>query len=285
MAGRCLEWLAEHAGLREGHCLALDAERNRLVHVAGFGVQPVTVNGFGIDLEAHDHHPLVQALTVPRPVVLAPETAGRLFSRRAPFLALPLHGADPQEQAPGRPAPRPPGHDERDRPRVGLRVSRLPARPRAAPDLERRARAPPSPGSGSPAEHPRPGDRPGHPHRFRGPHGHRERARRASVRDARRRERRPPPGRRHQQHALLLGPRPERGGAETSAPRELALVDPTEGSDLLFELISTTAGDARDGHGHRVRPAERLRPPQRDRGDPGQLPAAPLGGGRGPSRA
>ena len=83
MAGRCLEWLAEHSGLREGHCLALDAERNRLVHVAGFGVQPVTVNGFGIDLEAHDHHPLVKALTVPRPVVLAPETAGRLFSRRA----------------------------------------------------------------------------------------------------------------------------------------------------------------------------------------------------------
>ena len=34
----------------------------------------------------------------------------------------------------------------------------------------------------------------------------------------------------------------------TAAPRELALVDPTEGSDLLFELISTTAGDARDGH-------------------------------------
>ena len=101
MAARCLEWLAEHAGLREGHCLALDAERNRLVHVAGFGVQPVTVNGFGIDLEAHDHHPLVQALTGPRPVVLAPETAGRLFSRRAPFLALPLHGADPQEGAPG----------------------------------------------------------------------------------------------------------------------------------------------------------------------------------------
>jgi PAS domain S-box-containing protein len=34
-----------------------------------------------------------------------------------------------------------------------------------------------------------------------------------------------------------------------SAPHELALVDPTEGSDLLFELISTTAGDARVGMG------------------------------------
>ena len=35
----------------------------------------------------------------------------------------------------------------------------------------------------------------------------------------------------------------------TSAPRELALVDPSEGSDLLFELICTTAGDARMGMG------------------------------------
>ena len=31
----------------------------------------------------------------------------------------------------------------------------------------------------------------------------------------------------------------------TSAPRELLLVDPTDGSDLLFELLSTTASDAR----------------------------------------
>jgi PAS domain S-box-containing protein len=35
----------------------------------------------------------------------------------------------------------------------------------------------------------------------------------------------------------------------TPAPRELALVDPTEGSDLLFELMSATAGDARMGMG------------------------------------
>jgi hypothetical protein len=53
----------------------------------------------------------------------------------------------------------------------------------------------------------------------------------------------------------------------TSAPRELALVDPTEGSDSC-SMISTTAGDAH-GHGHRVRPAGRLRSPQRDPGDQG----------------
>ena len=55
-----------------------------------------TVNGFGVDLEALDH-PLIKALSGSQPVVLARETAGHLFSRRAPFLALPLHGADAAE--------------------------------------------------------------------------------------------------------------------------------------------------------------------------------------------
>jgi PAS domain-containing protein len=42
-----------------------------------------------------------------------------------------------------------------------------------------------------------------------------------------------------------------RTAVEPSTPtqRELLLVDPTEGSDLLFELLSTTAGDARMGMG------------------------------------
>ena len=47
MADRSLEWLAEHAGVREGHCLVLDPDRDRLVRVAGHGVERVAVNGFG----------------------------------------------------------------------------------------------------------------------------------------------------------------------------------------------------------------------------------------------
>jgi hypothetical protein len=100
MARGCLEWLRKHAGVHEGHCLALDPERNRLVHVAGIGAQPVTVNGFGMDLDEQGH-PLVQALSATRPVVLPGETAGRLFLPRAPLLALPLHAADPHDEAPG----------------------------------------------------------------------------------------------------------------------------------------------------------------------------------------
>ena len=111
-------------------------------------------------------------------------------------------------------------------------------------------------------------------------------ARRAPVRDARGRERGPPPRDRHQQHALLLGAGPERRGAgDLRARASCALVDPTEGSDLLFELISATAGDARMGMGivSVLRNVSDLR--TRDPGDPGKLPAAPGGGGRGPRRA
>jgi PAS domain S-box-containing protein len=249
MAGRCLEWLAEHAGLREGHCLALDPDRNRLVHVAGFGVQPVTVNGFGIDLEAHDHHPLVQALTVSRPVVLAPETAGRLFSQRAPFLALPLHGADPHEQAPGglllvRPVTASATDLEWVSEYLGYRLIR--ARLRASnAENERRLRRDRDLMRSIL-------DRVTDPVILTDSEGRmviaNERAERLfATRDGESEGRRRAIAINNMLFSSALG----RSAVEqmTSAPRELSLVDPTEGSDLLFELISTTAGDARMGMG------------------------------------
>ena len=249
MAGRCLEWLAEHSGLREGHCLALDAERNRLVHVAGFGVQPVIVNGFGIDLEAHDHHPLVKALTVPRPVVLAPETAGRLFSRRAPFLALPLHGADPQEGAPGglllvRPVTTSATDLEWVSEYLGYRLVRARLRTSSA-EHERRLRRDRDLMRSIL-------DRVTDPVILTDSEGRmviaNERAERLfATRDGESEGRRRAVAINNMLFSSALG----RSAVEqmTSAPRELALVDPTEGSDLLFELISTTAGDARMGMG------------------------------------
>jgi signal transduction histidine kinase len=249
MAGRCLEWLAEHAGLREGHCLALDAERNRLVHVAGFGVQPVTVNGFGIDLEAHDHHPLVQALTMARPVVLAPETAGRLFSRRAPFLALPLHGADPREPAPGglllaRPVTTNTTDLEWVSEYLGYRLVRARLRTSSV-EGERRLRRDRDLMRSIL-------DRVTDPVILTDSEGRmviaNDRAERLfAARDGESEGRRRAVAINNMLFSSALG----RSAVEqvTSAPRELALVDPTEGSDLLFELISTTAGDARMGMG------------------------------------
>ena len=54
------------------------------------------------------------------------------------------------------------------------------------------------------------------------------------------------------------------GGSEA---RELLLVDPSEGSDLLFEVLSSTVEDPREGHRYRVRAAQHHRPAPRDRAD------------------
>ena len=248
MAGRCLEWLAEHAGVREGHCLALDTERNRLVHVAAFGVQPVTVNGFGIDLEAHDH-PLVQALTVTRPVVMAPETTGRLFSRRAPVLALPLQGADLQEAVPGgllliRPVTANAADLEWVAEYLGYRLVRARLRVTSAENERRLRRDRDLLRSIL--------DRVTDPVLLTDSEGRmliaNERAERLfATREGESEGRRRAIAINNMLFSSALG----RSAVEqmTSAPRELALVDPTEGSDLLFELISTTAGDARMGMG------------------------------------
>ena len=37
MANRCLEWLGAHGGMQEGHCLVVDTERTRLVHLVSHG--------------------------------------------------------------------------------------------------------------------------------------------------------------------------------------------------------------------------------------------------------
>jgi PAS domain S-box-containing protein len=248
MAGRCLEWLAEHAGVREGHCLALDTERNRLVHVAAFGVQSVTVNGFGIDLEVHDH-PLIQALTVTRPVVMAPETTGRLFSRRAPVLALPLHGADLQEPVPGgllliRPVTANAADLEWVAEYLGYRLVRARFRVTSAENERRLRRDRDLMRSIL--------DRVTDPVLLTDSEGRmliaNERAERLfATREGESEGRRRAIAINNMLFSSALG----RSAVEqmTSAPRELALVDPTEGSDLLFELISTTAGDARMGMG------------------------------------
>ena len=234
--------------MREGHCLVLDAERKRLVHLTGFGVRPVTINGFGVDLEAHDH-PLVRALSGSRPVVLAPETVGLLFSRRTPVLALPLHGTDVQEEAPGglllvRPVTANLADLEWVSEYLGYRLVRARLRSTSV-ESERRLR--------------RDRDllrsildRVTDPVILTDTEGRmviaNDRAERLfATREGESEGRRRAIAINNMLFSSALG----RSAVEqmNSAPRELALVDPTEGSDLLFELISATAGDARMGMG------------------------------------
>jgi PAS domain S-box-containing protein len=248
MAGRCLEWLSEHAGVREGHCLALDPDRTRLVHLTGFGGPRAALNGFAVDLEARDNA-MVRALSASRAVVLSGETIGRLFPRRGATLALPLHGAAVQEDAPGglllvRPVTASRHELEWVAQYLGYRLVRARIRTTSF-ETERRLRRDrdllqsildhvTDPIMLTDTEG-----------RLVVANGRAERL--FSTRDDESEGRRRAVAINNMLFSSALG----RSAVEplTSAPRELALVDPTEGSDLLFELISTTAGDARMGMG------------------------------------
>jgi signal transduction histidine kinase len=60
-AQRALAWLQRQAGIRRGLCLAADSAPPRLVAVASLGVAASRVDRFSVDLEVRDH-PLTQAL-------------------------------------------------------------------------------------------------------------------------------------------------------------------------------------------------------------------------------
>ncbi len=68
-AQRALAWLQRSAGVRRGLCLAADTAPPRLVPVAGLGVPVNRLERFSVDLEVRDH-PLTQALLSSVPMTL-----------------------------------------------------------------------------------------------------------------------------------------------------------------------------------------------------------------------
>jgi signal transduction histidine kinase len=248
MVGRCLEWLREHAGVREGRCLLLDVDRTRLIHLAARGVLHEAANGFTLDLGAREH-PLVRVLSASQPVVLSRETTGPLFSGRPPVLAMPLHGIQAQVEAPtGLLLVRPVTAHRHElawaSEYLGYRLAR--ARMKATSvEAERRLR--------------RERDllhsvldRVTDPIMLTDTEGRMVIANARAERLFATREGESEACRRAVAiNNILFSSALGRSAVEplTSEPRELALVEPTEGSNLLFELISTTAGDARIGMG------------------------------------
>ena len=247
IAARCLAWLGDHGGMREGHCLLVDTERTRLVHLASHGQPPNTPTGFVVDLNAGDH-PLIRALSDSRPVVLTPGT-DLPFPRRAPFLAVPLHGALPEEDAPAgllliRPAALESPEIAWMSQYLGLRLARTRLRTTSA-EKERRLRRERDLLQSIL-------DRVTDPILLTDVEGRMVVAnagaeRLFATRDDESEGRRRAVTINNMLFSSALG----RSAVETvaPAPRELLLVDPTEGTDLLFELLSTTAGDARMGMG------------------------------------
>jgi PAS domain S-box-containing protein len=94
-----LEWLARHGGVRRSVCLIVDSESGTLAGIAGVGVRADEVELFSWPLsDARD--PLVAALSAAGPVVIRPARANGHTSRvppetplgSGPFMAVPLRG-------------------------------------------------------------------------------------------------------------------------------------------------------------------------------------------------
>jgi signal transduction histidine kinase len=251
MAARCLEWLTEHGGVREAHCLVLSADRTQLIHLASQGVRRAHLNGFAVDLTAPGQPgpPLVRALSSAEPTVLSREVVRRLLSGHTPMLALPLHSTEPRGDVAGglllvRPLSANPTELEWVSEYFGYRLTR--ARSRSSSfETERRLRRERDLLQSILDRVTDPillTDTEG---RMILANGRAERlfASREDESEGRRRA--------VAINNMLFSSALGRSAVDplAASPRELALVDPTEGSDLLFELISTTAGDARMGMG------------------------------------
>ncbi len=95
-AQRAVEWLIAQAGARSVLCAMVDPTRTRLLEIAGHGLR--RRDPFSLDLEQHDHR-LVNTLGRTQPSVISPNGTddGGLGMPRGPVLAVPLHGLTVEE--------------------------------------------------------------------------------------------------------------------------------------------------------------------------------------------
>jgi signal transduction histidine kinase len=243
-AHQALAWLASEVGVTRSICLLADTEHNRLVGFAASGVDAHRVATFVVDLEDRAH-PLVHAAMGSRAVRFDESRADPRHASsplgRAVFYAIPMYGTDNREQVPAglllavcrEPMPDTVGWVAA---MLGHRLTRA-GRSRQQSDAERRLQrermlldAVPDPILLTDAEG------------------------RMHVANARARSLLAPAegeseGRRRAValNNMLFSSALAQSALQESGRRELVLVDPTEGSDLLFELLSTAANDPREG--------------------------------------
>jgi signal transduction histidine kinase len=95
-AERTVQWLIEYAGAQQALCLTLDIEQKRLVPVAFYGVPP---NAKNVSFDVEDRsHPIVAVLFGRRPVTFDARREPGLMNTRA--FAVPLYGFDGREDVP-----------------------------------------------------------------------------------------------------------------------------------------------------------------------------------------
>jgi signal transduction histidine kinase len=242
-AARALDWLAEHSGITRALCVGLNEDLTRLVALAGHGVPAAAVRRFSVRLEARDH-PLVAALDDDHPRVVGgnggdPRRLGSTPLGAGPVLVVPMSGRVGRRDVPagllltvpatpgasrevrwlgeilGHRLARPQSYGRLARER-NLRTYLLDAVPDAVllTDTEGRMLI-----ANSRAEA-----------LFASREGDNEGRRRAVA-----------------LNNMLFSAALGQSVLREAERRELVLVDPAEGADLLFELLSTVVEDRREG--------------------------------------
>ena len=243
-AERALEWLGVHGGAKQAICAQVDQASERLVITAGFGLSPAGIEPMSIDLEAREH-PLVVALSAAHPVAVTVSDEATLESLQlgGPAVAVAFQGLIGEERRPGGVLLASPASPETARVLewlaevLGHRLVRLLWYRQLTRDrtlLFGIVNAVPDPVILTDSEG-----------RLIIANSRAESlfASRSEQSEGRRRA--------VELNNMLFSAALGQSALKDAAPdrRELLLVDPVEGSDLLFELLSTLAGDSREGMG------------------------------------
>jgi PAS domain S-box-containing protein len=251
-----LDWLAKHAGIKRSLCLAVDTESGLLNGIAGAGVRGEEIDLFSWPI-SDVRDPLVAALTAPGPVVIRPVRANGQVARMSPetplgagpFIAFPLRGVrESEEGALGLLLIRPVPLAESDELTwlvtvLGQMIEKVRGRGSMAEEVRklRRERSLFFTIINSVTDPILLTDTEG---RLIVANARAEKLLSASEEESE--------GRRRavELNNMLFSAALSRTAVEgPSEARELLLVDPSDGSDLLFEVLSTTVEDPREGTG------------------------------------
>ena len=251
-----LDWLGRHAGIRQAACLAVETESNMLVGIAGVGIPSEDVELFSWPL-SDMRDPLVAALSASAPVAFKSSRGNGHASRIAPatplgsgaFSAVPLRGARDDGAALGLLLLRTPAPLTGDVAWLftvlGQKIEQVRGRGSIAEEVKRLRReralfftiinAVTDPILLTDTEG-----------RLIVANARAEKLFAASEEETE--------GRRQavRLNNMLFSAALSRAAVDEAASpdaRELVLVDPSDGSDLMFEVLSTTVEDPREGTG------------------------------------
>jgi PAS domain S-box-containing protein len=250
-----LEWLYRHAGVKRSVCLIADRDAGVLVGAAGFGVVADNVEAFTSSL-ADERDPLVAALAAPGPIILKSGRQNGPMTRAipqtplgaGPFAAIPLRGVrDSDQGAVGLLLMRPGSNHSADTSWLstvlGQKLDQIRGKGSLAEEVRklRRERSLLFTIINSVTDPIMLTDTEG---RLIVANARAEKLFAAGEEESE--------GRRRavELNNMLFSAALSRSAVEgPSEARELLLVDPSEGSDLLFEVLSSTVEDAREGTG------------------------------------